>query len=74
MKTTRPQLRFSMPGKLITDVQMSGLSGSDLQDRLIARDHRIPIIFSTAYPDENVRRRAMKAGALAFLSEPPRLG
>jgi FixJ family two-component response regulator len=53
---------------------MSGLSGSDLQDRLIARDHRIPIIFSTAYPDENVRRRAMKAGALAFLSEPPRLG
>ena len=55
---------------LITDVQMPGLSGLDLQDRLIARDHRIPIIFITAYPDENVRRRAMKAGALAFLSKP----
>ena len=55
---------------LITDVQMPGLSGIDLQDRLIARGHRIPIIFITAYPDENVRARAMKAGALAFLSKP----
>ena len=55
---------------LVTDVQMPGLSGLDLQDRLIARDHRIPIIFITAYPDENVRRRAMKGGALAFLGKP----
>ena len=55
---------------LITDVQMPGLSGIDLQDRLIARGHRIPIIFITAYSDENVRIRAMKAGALAFLTKP----
>jgi FixJ family two-component response regulator len=56
---------------LITDVQMPpGLSGIDLQDRLIARGHRIPIIFITGYPDENVRARAMKAGAVAFLSKP----
>ena len=55
---------------LITDVQMPGLSGIDLQDRLIARGHRIPIIFITGYPDENVRTRAMKAGAIAFLSKP----
>ena len=55
---------------LITDVQMPGLSGIDLQDRLIARGHRIPIIFITAYLDENVRRRAMKGGALAFLGKP----
>src|SRR6476620_987503 len=40
---------------LITDVQMPGLSGLDLQDQLIARGHRIPIIFITSYPDENVR-------------------
>ncbi len=52
---------------LITDVQMPGLSGLDLQDRLITSDHRIPIIFLTGYPDENVRSRALKAGALAFL-------
>jgi len=55
---------------LITDVQMPGLSGCDLQDRLIARGHRIPIIFITGYPDENVRARAIKAGAVAFLTKP----
>ncbi len=55
---------------LITDVQMPGLSGIELQDWLIPRGHRIPIIFITAYSDENVRIRAMKAGALAFLIKP----
>jgi len=55
---------------LITDLHMPGLSGIDLQDRLIARGHRIPIIFITAYPNENVRTRAMKAGAIGFLSKP----
>src|SRR4051794_32701617 len=55
---------------LVTDVQMPGMSGLDLQDRLIARGHRIPIIFLTGYPDENVRARAMKAGAIAFLGKP----
>ena len=55
---------------LITDLQMPGLSGIDLQDRLIASGYRIPIIFITAYPDENVRLRVMKAGAIDFLSKP----
>ena len=55
---------------LITDLQMPGLSGIDLQDRLIARGHRIPIIFITAYPEENVRIRAMKAGAVGFIRKP----
>jgi FixJ family two-component response regulator len=55
---------------LITDVQMPGMSGLDLQDRLVASGHRIPIIFITAYSGENVRARAMKAGAVAFLSKP----
>ena len=55
---------------LITDLQMPGLSGLDLQDRLIASGYRIPIIFITAYPDENVRLRVMKAGAIGFLSKP----
>ena len=55
---------------LITDVQMPGLSGLDLQHRLIAQGHRIPIIFLTGYPDENLRARAMKAGAVGFLSKP----
>ena len=55
---------------LVTDLHMPGLSGLDLQDRLIAQGHRVPIIFLTGYPDENVRARAMKAGAVAFLSKP----
>ena len=55
---------------LITDLQMPGLSGIDLQDRLIAQGHRFPIIFITAYPEESVRARAMKAGAVGFLSKP----
>jgi len=55
---------------LITDVQMPGLSGIDLQDRLIAHGHRIPIIFITGYPNENDRTRAMKAGAVTFLTKP----
>jgi FixJ family two-component response regulator len=55
---------------LITDVQMPGLNGIDLQDRLIARGDRIPIIFMTGYPDDGVRARAMKAGAVGFLNKP----
>ena len=55
---------------LITDLQMPGLSGLDLQDLLIARGHRFPIIFITGFPDDNARVRAMNAGALAFLTKP----
>jgi FixJ family two-component response regulator len=55
---------------LITDVQMPGLSGIELQDRLIADGHNIPIIFITAYPEEQVRARAQESGAFGFFSKP----
>jgi FixJ family two-component response regulator len=55
---------------VITDVQMPGLSGIDLQDRLIARGHRIPVIFITGHTEDSARARAMNAGALAFLTKP----
>jgi FixJ family two-component response regulator len=55
---------------LITDVQMPGMSGLDLQDRLIARGSRIPIIFITAFPEHTIRRRAQAGGALGFLEKP----
>ena len=48
---------------LITDLQMPGLSGIDLQGRLIADGRYIPIIFVTGFPDEKFRVRAMSAGA-----------
>jgi FixJ family two-component response regulator len=55
---------------LITDVQMPGMSGVDLQSRLIANGHRTPVIFVTANPDERTKKRALGAGALGFLSKP----
>jgi FixJ family two-component response regulator len=55
---------------LITDVQMPGMSGLDLQDRLIAQGSRIPTIFITAFPEQDVRRRAEASGAIAFLEKP----
>ena len=48
---------------LISDVQMPGMNGADLQDRLIADGHHTPIIFVTAFPDEDIRARVLKAGA-----------
>jgi FixJ family two-component response regulator len=55
---------------LITDVQMPGLSGVQLQDRLIADGYRMPVIFVTGFPDERVQGRALKSGALGFLRKP----
>lgn len=55
---------------LITDVRMSGMSGLELQDRLIAAGHRTPVIFMTAFPEEEICTRALNAGALGFLHKP----
>ena len=55
---------------LITDVQMPGLSGVELQSRLIAQGHRMPMIFVSASAEEKTRARALKAGAIGFLSKP----
>src|SRR5262245_2891133 len=55
---------------MITDLQMPGLSGVELQKSLLAQGRRIPIIFVTAFPEERLRARAMAAGAVGFLSEP----
>jgi FixJ family two-component response regulator len=55
---------------LILDVQMPNMSGIELQDRLSKLGFEIPIIFITAYPDDDVRQRAMAAGAVAFLLKP----
>jgi FixJ family two-component response regulator len=57
---------------LILDVRMPGMSGFELQRQLVAAHWRIPIIFVTAYADEDVRVRALAAGAVAVLSKPCR--
>jgi FixJ family two-component response regulator len=55
---------------IIADVQMPGMSGLDLQDQLNRDGHRIPFIFMTAFPSEQVRARALAGGAVCFLSKP----
>ena len=55
---------------LITDLQMPGLSGDELQSRLIAQGCRMPVICVTAFPETKVRARMLEAGAVGFLSKP----
>src|SRR4029077_6691263 len=55
---------------LIIDVRMAGMNGLQLQSHLAAAGYKIPIIFITAYDDKESRRRAMQAGAVAFLAKP----
>jgi FixJ family two-component response regulator len=55
---------------LITDVQMPGISGLELQEALQSRGHLTPVIVITAYPNEKHRTRALENGAVAYLSKP----
>ena len=55
---------------LITDLQMPGLNGVELQKLLLAQGRRMPIIFVTAFSEERMRARAIEAGALGFMSKP----
>ena len=55
---------------LIVDVQMPGLTGLDLQRRLIDLGKRVPVIFVTAFSSERARAQALEAGAVGFLRKP----
>ena len=55
---------------LITDVQMPGMDGVELQGRLIADGHRLPVIFMTAFPEATVGARVIEKGACGYLSKP----
>src|SRR5437879_3753411 len=58
------------PSCLVLDVQLPGLSGLDLQRELAKADIQIPIIFLTGHGDIPTSVRAIKAGALGFLTKP----
>jgi len=62
--------RPDMPSCLILDVRLPGISGLDLQRELSAANVHIPIIFITAHGDIPMSVRAMKAGAVEFLTKP----
>ena len=55
---------------LITDVQMPGMSGLDLQRHLHACGNGMPVILITAFPGDHVRRQAEDEGAVGFLAKP----
>jgi FixJ family two-component response regulator len=55
---------------LVVDIQMPGMNGLQLQSHLAAEGCFIPIIFITAYGDQESRRQALQAGAVAFLDKP----
>jgi FixJ family two-component response regulator len=55
---------------VIADVQMPVMSGLDLLMHLRGLGYKAPFIFITAFPDESVRARALKAGAIGFLAKP----
>jgi FixJ family two-component response regulator len=55
---------------LITDLQMAGMTGIELQNQLAAQGHRLPIIFVTAFPETKARAQVLAAGAVGFLDKP----
>jgi FixJ family two-component response regulator len=62
--------RADAPGCLVLDVRLPGLSGLDLQRELADTDAALPIIFLTGHGDIPMSVRAMKAGAVEFLTKP----
>lgn len=55
---------------VVTDVQMPGMSGLELQDLLRKGSPQVPVVVMTAFPTAAIRERALAAGATCFLSKP----
>ena len=55
---------------LIADIHMPGMTGVELHGQLIKLGYTIPTILVTAYPDEAVRKQALKDGVFCYLSKP----
>ena len=62
--------RLAETACLVADVQMPGMTGIELHRHLVAAGYTIPTILVTVYPDEVVRRRALKDGVVCYLSKP----
>jgi FixJ family two-component response regulator len=57
---------------LVVDMHLPGMSGAELQSRLILDGYRLPVIFITAFAEEGTRARVLRNGALGYLSKPLR--
>lgn len=56
----------SVPGCIILDIQMEGMSGLEVQRELVVRGSSVPVIFLTAHGDVPMAVEAMKSGACDF--------
>src|SRR5580700_7645297 len=63
-------LRKERPSCLVLDIQLPDINGFELQQELASKDIQIPIIFLTGYGDIPMSVRAIKAGAVEFLTKP----
>jgi FixJ family two-component response regulator len=64
--------RADIPGCLVLDVRLPGRSGLDFHEDLVKANIRLPVIFISGYADVPMSVRAMKAGAVEFLTKPVR--
>jgi FixJ family two-component response regulator len=55
---------------VIADIQMPGMSGVELQNVMLSRGDKTPVLFITAFPDARVEAQVMGAGAVCLLSKP----
>jgi FixJ family two-component response regulator len=55
---------------LIADMQMPGMTGLELHNRLVTSGEPIPTVLITAFPDERARERALQAGVVGYLTKP----
>jgi FixJ family two-component response regulator len=61
---------FAQLSCVITDLEMPGMSGLDLQQHLLANGNNTPLILLTAFPEERTRSLALSNGAMGFLERP----
>ena len=64
------ELRPEVPGCIVLDMRMEGMSGFDLQETLIEKSIDLPIIFITGYGDVPTAVRATRQGAIDFIEKP----
>ena len=55
---------------LVTDIQMPGMSGIELQQVLVTKGSKLPIIFITAFPEDHLKRKVLAAGAVCLITKP----
>jgi FixJ family two-component response regulator len=55
---------------VVADVQMPGMTGLELHNRLVSSGEPIPTILITAFPDDRARERALRAGVICYLTKP----